>query len=47
MDPFAINWIAPDRCRFFDNARGSALESRACLDVIVAKRFVSAGSPSW
>jgi len=28
-----------DRCRFFDNARGSALESSACLDVIVAKRF--------
>jgi four helix bundle protein len=39
--------ISPDRCRFFDNARGSALESSACLDVIVAKRFVSAGSPSW
>jgi four helix bundle protein len=32
----------PDRCRFFDNARGSALESAACLDVMVAKRFVSA-----
>ena len=31
-----------DRCRFFDNARGSALESAACLDVMVAKRFVSA-----
>ena len=28
-----------DRCRFFDNARGSALESGACLDVVVAKRF--------
>lgn len=28
-----------DRCRYFDNARGSALESSACLDVIVAKRF--------
>src|SRR5919198_903946 len=28
-----------DRCRFFDNARGSALECSACLDVLVAKRF--------
>jgi len=27
----------PDRCRFFDTARGSALESAACLDVLVAK----------
>ena len=31
-----------DHCRFFDNARGSALESAACLDVMVAKRFVTA-----
>jgi four helix bundle protein len=30
-------FISPDRCRFFDNARGSALESAACR---VAKRFV-------
>ena len=29
-----------DRCRFFDNARGSALECAACLDVLVAKRLV-------
>jgi four helix bundle protein len=28
---------APDRCRYFDSARGSALESAACLDVLVAK----------
>ncbi len=35
-------FISPDRCRFFDNARGSALESAACLDVLVAKQFVSA-----
>jgi four helix bundle protein len=35
-------FTSPDRCRFFDNARGSALESAACLDVIVAKRFASA-----
>lgn len=33
-------FTSPDRCRFFDNARGSALESAACLDVMVAKRFV-------
>jgi four helix bundle protein len=28
---------APDRCRYFDTARGSALECAACLDVLVAK----------
>jgi four helix bundle protein len=33
-------FTSPDRCRFFDNARGSALESTACLDVLVAKQFV-------
>lgn len=27
----------PDRCRFFDIARGSALECAACLDVLRAK----------
>ena len=31
-------FTAPDRCRFFDTARGSALEAAACLDVLVAKR---------
>lgn len=31
-----------DRCRYFDNARGSALECAACLDVCVAKRLASA-----
>jgi four helix bundle protein len=30
----------PDRCRFFDTARGSALECAACLDVLVAKALV-------
>jgi four helix bundle protein len=30
---------ATDRCRFFDNARGSALECAACLDVLVAKQL--------
>lgn len=27
-----------DRCRYLDIARGSALESAACLDVVVAKK---------
>jgi four helix bundle protein len=31
-------YSAPDRCRFFDIARGSALECAACLDVLVAKK---------
>jgi four helix bundle protein len=35
-------FTAPDRCRFFDTARGSALECAACLDVAVAKRRLSA-----
>lgn len=30
-------YTAPDRCRCFDTARGSALECVACLDVLVAK----------
>ena len=30
-------FTSADRCRFFDNARGSALECSACLDVSVAK----------
>ncbi len=29
-----------DRCRYFDSARGSALECAACLDVLVAKKKV-------
>ena len=32
-------YTGPDRCRFFDTARGSALECAACLDVLVAKRI--------
>jgi four helix bundle protein len=38
-------YTAADRCRFFDIARGSALECAACLDVLVAKkRLVEAGA---
>src|SRR3954447_6113209 len=41
-------FTSADRCRFFDNARGSAVECSACLDVAIAKQFaetvdVSAG----
>ena len=28
----------PDRCRYYDTARGSALECAACLDVLVVKK---------
>jgi four helix bundle protein len=34
-------FTAADRCRFFDIARGSALESAAGLDVLVAKKCCS------
>ena len=30
-------FTSPDRCRFFDTSRGSALEGAAGLDVLVAK----------
>lgn len=30
-------WTPPDRCRYYDIARGSALECAACLDVLVKK----------
>jgi four helix bundle protein len=30
-------FTGPDRCRFFDNARGSALECAAGLDLLLAK----------
>ncbi|MEY2562696.1 MAG: hypothetical protein QOH88_889 [Verrucomicrobiota bacterium] len=32
----------PDRCRYYDSARGSALECAASLDVLVAKRVLPA-----
>ncbi len=32
-------YTGPDRCRFFDTARGSALECAACLDVLIEKRI--------
>src|SRR3989442_9913763 len=34
-------FTAPDRCKYFDIARGSALESAAALDVLVAKSQLS------
>ena len=33
-------YTSPDRCRFFDTARGSALECAACLDVLLAKTII-------
>ena len=34
-------FTAPDRCRFFDNARGSALECAGCLDLIFIKKLLT------
>jgi len=31
----------PDRCRFFDISKGSALESAACLDVLFSKQVIA------
>ena len=39
-------YTSKDRCRFFDIARGSALECAAALDVIVAKGIVNASDVS-
>ncbi len=30
-----------DRCKYFDTARGSALECAACLDVLLAKKKIN------
>jgi four helix bundle protein len=30
----------PDRCRFFDTARGSVLECAACLDLLAIKNLI-------
>ena len=38
-------YTAPDRCRYFDIARGSALECAACLDVLVAKKRLVKAEP--
>ena len=38
-------FTAPDRCHFFDIARGSALECAACLDVLVAKKRLAEAGP--
>lgn len=37
-------WTRKDRCRFFDTARGSALECAAALDAAVAKGFADGSS---
>jgi four helix bundle protein len=34
-------FTSKDRCRFFDNSRGSALECAACLDLMRIKKFLS------
>jgi four helix bundle protein len=33
-------YTAPDRCRFFDMARGSVLECAACLDLLAIKNVI-------
>lgn len=34
-------WTPADRCRYYDIARGSALECAACLDVLVVKKVLA------
>jgi four helix bundle protein len=34
-------FTGPDRCRYYDTARGSALECAACLDVLVVKKVLT------
>jgi four helix bundle protein len=38
--------MSADRCRFFDIARGSALECASWLDMLVAKKFVDVNAVS-
>jgi four helix bundle protein len=33
-------FTSPDRCRFFDTARGSVLECAACLDLLAIKNLI-------
>ena len=33
-------FTSPDRCRFFDTARGSVLECAACLDLLAVKNVI-------
>jgi len=34
-------FTAPDKTRYYDSARGSALECAACLDVLVSKKILT------
>lgn len=34
-------YTSADRCRFFDMARGSALECAACLDLLAIRKLIS------
>ena len=34
-------FTAPDRCRYFDSARGSALECAACLDFLFRQQGIN------
>ena len=36
-------FTAPDRCKSFDTARGSALECAACLDVLAVRKKIDQG----
>jgi four helix bundle protein len=34
-------FTSADRCKYFDNARGSALECAGCLDLLVIKKLLN------
>lgn len=34
-------YTGKDKCRYYDIARGSALESAACLDVLIKRKIIS------